>query len=100
MSTTMNRRVYSTFDCASAQADTITPKVNIATENTCKRVYLLPRNHPAAIVVTLPKLLRMMCTGTDMLNAKAQLFIMLTVKNSAALMHHFRNGTGDDLRKY
>jgi len=77
----------------------MTPKVKIATENTCKRVYLLPRSHPAAIVVTLPKLLRMMWTGTEMLKANAQLFIMLTVKNNAALTHHLRNGTGDDLRK-
>jgi hypothetical protein len=88
-----------TFDCASAHADTMTPKVRIATENTCRRVYLFPRNHPAAIVVTLPKLLRIMWTGTEMLKAKAQLFSMLTVKKSAALMHHFRNGTGEDLRK-
>ena len=34
-----------------------------------------------------------------MLNAKAQLFIILTVKNSAALMSHFRKGTGDGLTK-
>jgi hypothetical protein len=88
-----------TFDCASAHADTMTPKVRIATENTCKLVYLFPRNHPAAIVVTLPKLLRMMWTGTEMLKANAQLFSMLTVKNRTALMHHFRNGTGEDLRK-
>lgn len=30
-----------------------------------------------------------------MLNAKAQLFSMLTVKNNAALTHHLRNGTGE-----
>jgi hypothetical protein len=77
----------------------MTPVVRIATENTCRPVYLLPRIHPAAIVVTLPKLLRMMWTGTEMLKAKAQLFNMLTVKKSTALMHHLRNGTGDDLRK-
>ena len=59
----------------------------------------MPRAHPAAIVVTLPKLLRMIWTGTEMLKAKAQLFSILTVKNSVALTHHFRNGTGDDLRK-
>jgi hypothetical protein len=41
----------------------------------------------------------MICTGTEMLKAKAQLFIMLMVKNNTALMHHLRNGTGDDLRK-
>jgi hypothetical protein len=34
-----------------------------------------------------------------MLNANAQLFIMLTVKKSAALMTHFRNGTGDGFTK-
>jgi hypothetical protein len=90
---------FFTFDCASAHADTMTPKVRIATEKICNRVYLFPRNHPAAIVVTLPKLLRMIWTGTDMLKAKAQLFIIFTVKNNAALMHHFRKGTGDALRK-
>jgi hypothetical protein len=88
-----------TFDIASAQAETITPSVSMATENTCKKVYLFPRSHPAAIVVTLPKLLRMIWTGTEMLKAKAQLFNMLMVKNNTALMHHLRNGTGDDLRK-
>lgn len=84
------------MDDASAHADTMTPSVSIATEKICKGVYFFPRRYPAAIVVTLPKLLRIMWTGTDMLNAKAQLFIMLTVKNSAALIHHLRNGTGDD----
>lgn len=51
------------------------------------------------MVVTLPKLLRMMWTGTEMLKAKAQLFIMLTVKNKAALTHHFRKGTLELLKK-
>jgi hypothetical protein len=59
----------------------------------------LPRIQPAAMVVTLPKLLRMIWTGTEMLNAKAQLFNMLTVKNRTALVTHFRKGTGDALRK-
>jgi hypothetical protein len=85
-----------TLDEASAQADTMTPSVRMATEKICSGVYFFPRRYPAAIVVTLPKLLRMMWTGTDILNAKAQLFIILTVKNSAALIHHLRNGTGDD----
>lgn len=73
----------------------MTPNVKMATEKICKGLYFLPRSQPAAMVVTLPKLLRMMCTGTDMLNANAQLFIMLTVKNKAALTHHFRKGTGE-----
>ena len=77
----------------------MTPMVRTATENTCRLVYLFPRSHPAAIVVTLPKLLRMMWTGTEMLKANAQLFSMLTVKNNKALMHHLRKGTGEDLRK-
>jgi hypothetical protein len=34
-----------------------------------------------------------------MLKANAQLFSMLTAKNKVALNTHFRNGTGDDLRK-
>lgn len=88
-----------TFDDASAQADTMTPKVRMATEKICRGEYLFPRRYPAAIVVTLPKLRSMMWTGTDMLNANAQLFNMLTVKNSTALVTHLRNGTGDDRRK-
>lgn len=84
---------------ASAKAETITPAVRIATEKICIGVYFLPRIHPAAMVVTLPKLRRIMCTGTEMLNAKAQLFSMLTAKNNVALMHHFRKGTGDGLTK-
>jgi hypothetical protein len=71
----------------------------MATEKICIGVYFLPRSQPAAMVVTLPKLRRMMWTGTDMLNANAQLFIMLTVKKRAALIHHFRKGTGDGLTK-
>lgn len=77
----------------------MTPTVSTATEKTCSGVYFLPRSHPAAMVVTLPKLLKMIWTGTEMLNAKAQLFIMLTVKKSAALTHHFLKGTGDDRKK-
>ena len=73
----------------------MTPNVKTATEKTCKGVYFLPRIQPAIIVVTLPKLLRMMWTGTEILKANAQLFNMLTVKNKAALTHHFRNGTGE-----
>jgi hypothetical protein len=77
----------------------MTPRVKKATEKICSRVYLFPRSQPAAMVVTLPKLLRIICTGTEMLKAKAQLFIMFTVKNNAALTHHFRKGTGELLIK-
>lgn len=34
-----------------------------------------------------------------MLNANAQLFNMLTVKNKVALVTHLRNGTGEERRK-
>jgi hypothetical protein len=34
-----------------------------------------------------------------MLKANAQLFNILTAKNKVALNTHFRNGTGEDLRK-
>lgn len=74
----------------------MTPMVRTATEKICNGVYFFPRRYPATIVVTLPKLLRMMWTGTEILNANAQLFIMLTVKNKRALVTHLRNGTGDD----
>jgi len=77
----------------------MTPMVRTATENICRGVYFFPRKYPAAIVVTLPKLLRMMWTGTEMLKANAQLFIILTVKNSMALVSHLWNGTGDDRKK-
>jgi hypothetical protein len=61
----------------SAQALTSTPTVSITTLVTCNFEYLFPLTTPASIVVTLPKLRRMMCTGTEMLNANAQLFNML-----------------------
>lgn len=51
------------------------------------------------MVVTLPKLLRMMWTGTEILKANAQLFNILTVKNKTALVTHLRKGTGDDRKK-
>ena len=77
----------------SAHALTSTPVVSNATLNTCSALYRLPRMTPAAMVVTLPKLRRMMCTGTLMLKAKAQLFSMLMLKNMAATKHHRRKGT-------
>ena len=61
----------------SAHALTSTPTVSITTLVTCSFEYLFPLTTPASIVVTLPKLRRMMCTGTEMLNANAQLFNML-----------------------
>jgi len=36
------------------------------------------------MVCTLPKLLSIMCIGTEILNAKAQLFSILTAKKSKA----------------
>jgi hypothetical protein len=61
----------------SAQALTSTPTVRITTLVTCSFEYLFPLTTPASMVVTLPKLRKMMCTGTEMLKAKAQLFSML-----------------------
>jgi hypothetical protein len=46
-----------------------------------------------SIVVTLPKLRRMMWTGTLMLKANAQLLSMLMPKNMAAMNAHLRMGT-------
>lgn len=37
------------------------------------------------MVVTLPNERKMICTGTEMLNAKAQLLSMLTAKNIRAM---------------
>jgi len=48
------------LDEASAQADIKTPTVSVTTDTTCRREYDLPFSHPAAMVVTLPKLRRMM----------------------------------------
>ncbi len=45
------------------------------------------------IVVTLLKLRRIMCMGTLMLNAKAQLLSMLMLKNMTAIKAHLRKGT-------
>ena len=93
------QRNYHTLEAASAQADITTPIESNATEMTCIWEYFFPRSHPAPMVVTLPKLRRMICTGTDILNAKAQLFSILTAKNIAALKAHLRNGTGVSLRR-
>jgi len=57
----------------------MTPSVSAHTDATCTREYRLPLSQPAPMVVTLPKLRRMMCTGTLMSNANAQLLSMLTV---------------------
>ena len=70
-----------TLRLASAHAATTTPTVNAATLPTCTLLYLLPIVHPTAIVCTLPKLLRIICMGTEMSKAKAQLLSMLTLKN-------------------
>jgi hypothetical protein len=77
----------------------MTPTVNNATLAICTGEYFFPLNQPAAIVVTDPKLRKMICTGTLMLKAKAQLFNILTAKNMAADVHHLRIGTRDDLKK-
>lgn len=45
------------------------------------------------MVVTLPKLRRMMWTGTLMLKANAQLLSMFTLQNIAAMITHFEVGT-------
>lgn len=54
-----------TFDRASAIAAIIIPSVSIPTLNTCILVYLFPQMKPTSMVVTLPPLRRMMCTGTE-----------------------------------
>jgi hypothetical protein len=52
------------------------------------------------MVVTLPKLRKMMCTGTLMSYAKAQLFSMLMAKCIAATSAHFEAGTLGGRRLY
>lgn len=91
---------------ASAQAETNTPTVKSITLPTCSTEYLFPLIAPAIIVVTDPNDLKIICTGTEMLKAKAQLFNMLTAKNMKAIKAHLDRGTervfsspllGDDL---
>jgi hypothetical protein len=53
---------------------------------------------PANIVVTLPNERKIMCTGTEMLKAKAQLLSMFMAKNMMAMYAHLRMGTSGDLR--
>ena len=81
-------------------AATITPIVSIATLKTCIDVYLFPHIQPTKIVVTLPPLLRMMCTGTDILYPNAKLLSMLTVKNKTTFGSHLSIGMVGRLRKY
>ena len=50
------------------------------------------------MVVTLPPLRSIICTGTDILYPKAKLFIMFTVKNMAALGSQRMIGTAGGLR--
>lgn len=71
----------------------MTPIVRMTTLKICNREYFFPTSQPAPIVVTLPKLRRMMCTGTLMLNENAQLLSMLTAKNIAAPTIQRRIGT-------
>jgi len=52
-------RVKPTLLSASAHALTRTPNVKITTEKICSGVYFLPLMAPAHMVVTLPKLRRM-----------------------------------------
>jgi hypothetical protein len=70
----------------------MTPRVSTSTEMNCMTEYDFPFSQPAVMVVTLPKLRRMMWAGTLMLKAKAQLFSMLTAKNMEALVNRTRTG--------
>ncbi len=54
-----------TLALASAHALTTTPTVKLATAANCTGLYLFPHSLPTVKVVTLPKLLSMICIGTD-----------------------------------
>ena len=82
-----------TLRSESAHALIRTPNVSNITLTTCSKLYRLPRITPASIVVTLPKLRKMMCTGTLMSYAKAQLFSMLIAKCIVATSAHLETGT-------
>ena len=49
--------------------------------------------------MTLPKLRRMICAGTEILNANAQLLSILMAKNIAELVSHICSGTAVGLRR-
>ena len=65
----------------------------------CTFVYRFPHKYPTSIVITLPPLRNMMCTGTDILYPKAKLFSRLTAKNMTILGTHRISGTFLGLRK-
>ena len=71
----------------------MTPIVSNATLKTCTRVYFLPQIQPTNIVVMLPPLRRIICTGTDIANPNAKLLSMLTVKNKKMFGSHRETGT-------
>lgn len=77
----------------------MTPTVRNATEMTCSRVKRLPHSQPTRIVVTLPPLRKMMCTGTDILYPNAKLLRMLTLKKRTMFRSQRRIGMAFRLRK-
>lgn len=70
----------------------MTPTVSAATAHICSTLYRFPHRYPTVNVVTLPKLRRMMCSGTEMWKANAQLLSMLTAKNMSAMQARRRSG--------
>ena len=60
-----------TLDWASDIAAMMIPTVSMATLKIWIRVYRFPHMKPTSIVVTLPPLRRMICTGTEMLYPNA-----------------------------
>ena len=77
----------------------MTPMVSMAMLKNCVLVYRFPQIQPTSIVVTLPPLRRMICTGTEMLYPKAKLLSMFTEKNSTMFGNHRMRGTARNLRK-
>ena len=65
----------------------------------CTFVYRFPHKYPTSIVITLPPLRNMMCTGTDISYPKAKLFSRLTAKNMTMFGTHRISGTFLGLRK-
>ena len=91
---------HDTLLSESAHALTSTPTVSSTTLRTCRVLYCFPLMTPINIVDTLPKLRRMIWTGTLMLKAKAQLLSILMLKNMAAMNVHFQKGTFGVFRLY
>ena len=84
---------------ASANAAPTTPRVSKITAMICPWEYLLALNkYPITMEATGPPERTMMCNGTEILYAKAQLFRRLIVTKKAVYTSHELSGIARGLR--